>query len=126
MRQFFKFMFASMLGFILANVVLFFLFFLVALIASAAFKGLTDKAVKVKPNSVLVINLDHPVEERTSKNPFEHMEFGSFEPDIRLGLNDLVKNIEKAKTDDDIKGIYLKLGINPNDPDSDGDELEDW
>ena len=68
-----------------------------------------DKTVVLKPNSVLQLTLNKPVPDRTSDNPFEHFDFGSMKSDKPLGLNDMLASIEAAKTDDDIKGIYLDV-----------------
>jgi protease-4 len=105
MKQFFKFMFASMLGFILAGVVLIFIF--VAIISSAI-SSAGDSEVVISGNSVLEIKLEGPVKERTSKSPFDDLNF-ELTSKRELGLNDILKNIEKAEKDDDIKGIYLNL-----------------
>jgi protease-4 len=109
MKQFFKFFFASMLGFIVGSFLLMFLVFAIigGIVAATSKKG----DIKVKPNTVLTLNLDYDIPEKTNTNPFEDFNFGSFEPTIKPGLNDIVKNIKKAKTDANIKGIYLQSGI---------------
>ncbi len=98
-------MFASMLGFVLAGIVL--LFITIAVITSAV-KSSSDKTIAVSDNSVLEINLDNPVKERTSKNPFEDLNL-DLTSKRDLGLNDILKNIEKAGADSHIKGIFLNL-----------------
>ena len=107
MKQFFKFMFASMLGvflaFFLGIVVLFGM--IAALVSSADSK----KEAKVEPNSVLHINFESQINDRSSNNPFENFDFGSLSGKKGIGLNDILENIEKAKTDDNIKGIYIDL-----------------
>lgn len=107
MKQFFKFMFASMLGvflaFFLGIVVLFGM--IAALVSSADSK----KEAKVEPNSVLHINFESQINDRSSNNPFENFDFGSMSGKQGIGLNDILENIEKAKTDDNIKGIYIDL-----------------
>ncbi len=107
MKQFFKFMFASMLGvflaFFLGIVVLFGM--IAALVSSADSK----KEAKVEPNSILHINFETQINDRSSNNPFENLDFGSLSGKKGVGLNDILDNIEKAKTDDNIKGIYIDL-----------------
>jgi len=100
-------MFASMVGFILSSIIIFFLFFIL-LISMASFSTKKEE-VKIKPNSVLKVKLDYEIKERTSENPFENFSFSSFKSNKNLGLNDIIKNINKAKTDENIKGIYLEL-----------------
>src|SRR5258706_5668805 len=104
MKQFFKFMFASMLGFILAGIVLLLIFFgVIAVMVSSV----GEKEVTVKSNSILEIKFEQPIKERTSKNPFD-FDF-DFSPKQELGLNDILKNIAKAKDDSRIKVIFLNL-----------------
>jgi len=107
MKQFFKFMFASMAGFVLAMIV----FFIISLIIiSAAVSTMsTDTKVVIKKNSVLELNLDKAIEERTSNNPLDDFNFGDFSSNKNLGLNDILKNIKKAAKDENISGILLNL-----------------
>lgn len=112
MKQFFKFMFASMLGFMLF---FFLLFLLLAGIVGGIVASTDSKLVDVKEHTILTINLNYPIPERTSNNPFEQFDFLNFELKKFLGLNDIISNIQKAKNDSKIDGIYLELGICPND-----------
>jgi protease-4 len=118
MKQFFKFMAASMVGtfitIMLASVISMAIFFgmLTSAITSAS-EGSAKKPVKIKENTVLHVKLDKPITDRTSDNPFENFDFGSMESQVGLGLDKILKSIEKAKADDRIKGIYLDLSIVP-------------
>jgi protease IV len=106
MKEFFKFMFASMLGFFLVSVIFFFILF--GMIASlAAFSK--RNTVDVKPNSVLHITLSSPIVDRGGGSPFDSFDPFSMWPGASMGLNDIVANLEKAKKDDNIKGILLDL-----------------
>lgn len=98
-------MFASMLGFILAGVIL--IFIVIAMI-TATISSKSERTIVVSDNSVLEITFENPVKERTSQNPFEDLNF-NLSQKHDLGLNDILKNIEKAKTDDHVKGIFLNL-----------------
>lgn len=106
MKQFFKFLFASFLGTLLTLGVL---FFVVVGMISAITTMADNEQVNIKPNSVLVIKLNYPILERTSKNPFETMDFMNFETTKTIGMNDILANIKKAGSDPNIKGIYLNL-----------------
>ena len=110
MRQFFKFMFASMLGFLLTIFIV-----VVVLIAtvSALVKSSSDEVVEISSNSILKLDLNDEILDRASKNPFENFNFSSFKKSQQLGLNDILKDIKKAKDDDNIKGIYLDLSTIP-------------
>jgi protease-4 len=104
MRQFFKFMFASMFGTVLALI----LFFFISLgIIGAMISSVGKKDVTVSGNSVLELTFDTPVKERSSKNPLSELNLNTFE--TGMGLNDILKDIEKAKDDSRIKGIFLNL-----------------
>lgn len=100
MNQFVKNVFASCLGVAIAMVGIFFLgIFLIAGLA-----GSGDAPTVVSDSSVLHLTFDQPVPEQT--NNLEMNPFDFDQPEI-LGLNDIVKTIEHAATDDKIKGIYL-------------------
>lgn len=108
MKQFFKFTLASIVG-SLVTIGLFFLIFFVVI--SVLISGLGSKETKIKDNSILKISLATDIPDRASDNPFQNVDLFSFESKKTLGLNDILKNIEKAKNDDNIKGIYLDLTI---------------
>ena len=107
MKSFFKIFFASMFGFV-AGIFLLFILFIV--IVSVAVSGLSEDKVVVTDGSVLHFELNMPVAERTSKNPFENFDFGTLEPNNQPGLNDILKAIRNAAADTRIKGIYIDLG----------------
>jgi len=104
MKEFFKYVFASMVGFIFVAIIVFFIgaAIIFGLIASS-----TDKSVSVDANSVLHIQLDKEIPERTPNNPLADVPFLNLGDDKIVGLNDILADIKKAKTDDNIKGIYL-------------------
>ncbi len=106
MKQFFKMFFASMLGFIIGIVLLVFIFFV---IVSAVVSSVSNKKVTVEKNSLLQLTLDQPIEERSSGNPFDHFDLNDFSSHKQPGLNDIIKDIDKAASDDDIKGIFVDV-----------------
>ncbi|MBA3285149.1 MAG: signal peptide peptidase SppA, partial [Nitrosopumilus sp.] len=106
MKQFFKFVFASMLGFILATL---FVFIISFVFFAAVISGLESKTPEIKANSVLHMTFTEPVIERSSNNPFKNLEFFPFASKSKLGLNDILNNLDKAAKDDNIKGIFLDL-----------------
>jgi protease-4 len=105
MKQFFKFVLASVVGVIISSIILFFLFFILlsGLIVAAG----SDKAVDVDANSVLHIKLTYPITERTANNPLANLSFLGLDGEKAIGLNDILASIKKAKTDGNIKGIFL-------------------
>ncbi len=102
MNQFFKFLFASCLGTFLALILLF--FFGIWTIAGMAEKAMEKEAVSVGANSVLELQFEMPLPEKTNNLPLDP--FALNEKNV-LGLTDMVKAIRKAKEDPDIKGIYI-------------------
>lgn len=103
MKQFFKMTLATVCGIVIFMVVMGF-FLVISLLGMVA----SDSAsTKVKENSVFVINLNVPIDERSSEDsPIDAlMGMGS---GSTVGLDDLIACIKKAKGNDDIKGIYLE------------------
>ena len=106
MKQFFKFMFASFLGTLLTLLLV--VFITIGTISALVSMG-EKKQVKLKENTVLLAKFDQPILDRSPLNPFENFDFANFKPKEMLGLNDVLKNIEKASKDPNIKGIYMDL-----------------
>lgn len=109
MKSFFKFTLASILGFILGGVILLFIGMMIigGIVASA------DKPVTIKEKSILHIKLNSMLVDRGSDNPMADFNFFTMKPKTNIGLNTVLENIEKAKTDDKIKGIYLNVSDIP-------------
>jgi protease-4 len=102
MRSFFKNVLANIVAIIILCAV-FFIFFIMMLVFSSM--G-SDKSVVVKKNSVLTINLktniiDSPTEEQMDL-------FGLGSQNKSILLYDVLEAINKAKTDDNIKGISIE------------------
>lgn len=109
MKQFFKFMFASMLGFVISGVILIFIFVAVIVGAlSSAFESSSGKTASIDDKAVLHISLNEPLVDRGSEHDF-NFSFPGFENMGRIGLDKTLKNLEKAASDDKVKGIYLDL-----------------
>jgi protease IV len=106
MREFFKMMLASMVGFVIAM----FIFSMIMIIMLAAAISLAPgDEVQVPDKALLHVKLDMPIQERVTNSPFDALAFmGETRP---LGLNQIVRNIERAAKDDRIKGIYLEMGM---------------
>lgn len=72
-----------------------------------------EKEVVVKENSILEIKLSEPIVDRSSDYDFNLNAI--INESNTIGLNDILKSIEKAKNDDRIRGIYLNVQtINSN------------
>ena len=108
MKQFFGAFFGSILGLLITGII-------VILIVVASVMGVLkdtmdgDKSYTSKENTVLKLNLNGEIKERSVKNPFENLDLGPLMPKASIGLNDILANLKKAKADKDIKGIYLEI-----------------
>ena len=107
MKEFFKFVFASMIGVLLSVFVMFVLgiLLIIGIVSTAS----NESKVTIDDNTVLHLSLNYPISERTSKNPFQNLNFGGFETENNLGLKDILAHIKEAKTDSRIKGIYVDV-----------------
>ena len=87
----------------------FFLFTVLAIVGLVLIisTSTSDKVEHIKTQSVLKLKLDKEIVERESEEFFSG---GSFSPSgSTIGLMDLIEAISLAKTDDNIKGIYLDV-----------------
>lgn len=110
MKDFFKFMFASMLGFLLTSIILFFLFmaFIMAMVSFTQ-----PEEVTVNDPSILHLKLDYEISDRETSIPLQlSMSLSALK--TRPGLKELLQIIHKAKADDRIKGIYLDVNDMPS------------
>ena len=107
MKQFFKYVLATIVGFIAISIIGFFFFFMII----AALVSSTEKQVAVQDNSMLVLNLDRQILDRAPNNPFDDLDIPGFNQAKTIGLDDITKSLKKAVSDDRIKGIYLKLSM---------------
>jgi protease-4 len=103
MRQFLKFTLASIVGVMIAGLLLLF----VSIGIISALVSSSEQPAQIQGNSVLLLKFDHMIVDRARINPFEDLDFGVFQGNKTVGLNDMLDCIRKAKTDDNITGIYL-------------------
>ncbi len=110
MKQFFKFMFASFAGTLL-TIVIVMLFFVIMIAGMVAMTE--NKEVSIKPNTILHLNWKTEIKDRGTDNPFEGFDFATMESKKPAGLNEILKNIEKAKKDSNIDGIFIDMETIP-------------
>ena len=92
---------ASFLALVIFSVIVFLLFLgMIAVLTQ-------EEPVQVADNSVLHLELDKPISEVEFENPLEELPVFSGAP-ATIGLVQIKEAIRKAKTDDNIKGIYLE------------------
>lgn len=109
MKQFFKFFFASLLAMVVAGVLFFVAFFAVlGYISTSVSKSISnDVPVITRDNSILYFDLRDAYPELSQNNM---LALFTGDPSRVPGLNDVLQSIRNAKTDNKIKGIYLKAG----------------
>lgn len=105
MKDFFKYVFATIVGIFLISAIGFFMLFAIigAIVASA------EKKVAVANNSLLVIDLDRQVVDRSVNDLFSNIDIIGLASTKTIGLDDIKKSLNKAVNDSRIKGIYLKV-----------------
>jgi len=113
MKQFLKYFLASFLALIVAGGLFFIVFFAVVASISRSVSGAAAKEEQslVKDNSILYIDLTEEFHELGESNSLALFTGGTVQTS---GLHDLLRCIEYAKTDNKIRGIYLKTGGSPN------------
>ena len=112
--KFSKVVLAAFLGTLIALVINFFIKVgVVSSMISNLSKSKSETSTTVKPNSVLYMKLDYAIPDRTTDNPLGALNFQSMESKDASGMNDILRNIEHAKTDPNIKGIYMELSSIP-------------
>ncbi|NLR58746.1 signal peptide peptidase SppA [Chitinophaga polysaccharea] len=104
--RFFKVFLASLLAFIVFTIICFLV--LTVMIGRA----LTSEKVNISPNGVLVLETGQAYKEQKLVNPIGALLRD--EPGEVPGLYQTIRLIGNAATDDNIKGIYLKVNGNPN------------
>lgn len=107
MKEFFKYVFATVVGIIISTFLIFIVFALliVGIVASID----DEKPVDVSSNSVLYINLDQTIKERTPNKTFDNLPVFGSGGGKSIGFNDIIRALKRAKTDDNIDCIYLNV-----------------
>ena len=111
--KFSKVVLAAFLGTLIALLINFFVKVGVITSMISSFSSDSETSTIVKPNSVLYMKLNYEIPDRTVDNPFGSIDFSSMEALESTGLNEILCNIEHAKTDPNIKGIYMELSSIP-------------
>lgn len=104
MKDFFKYMAATVVGIIVFSILtgVLGLMCIVGMIASES------SSKDVSDNTVLVLNLTGTLEERSEESFMDQMGGSSMGT---IGLDDAINSIKKAKANDKIKGVYIEAGM---------------
>ena len=107
MKDFFKYVLATIVGIFAVSMISMVMFFFMARIMVA----LSEKQGFVRDNSMLIINLERSIVDRAPNDPFQNLGIPGFEKMKTIGLDEIHSALEKAVTDDRIKGVFLKLSV---------------
>ncbi len=103
MKDFLKYVLATLVGLMAFSFVVF-LFGLIGLMGIAASQETTTS---IPDQSVMVINLSGTLNERAQTSPLQQLQGGVTSS---MGLDNMLTAIRKAKTADEVKGIYIEAG----------------
>lgn len=104
MKEFFKYVLATVTGIILVAIIM-------GILAAISLVGLAASSASttnVEDNSVFVLSLSGTLNERTAEDPLASL---TGEVSENMGLDKLLKAIKKAKDKEEIKGIYIEAGL---------------
>ena len=103
MRNFLSSLLATVVGILLISTIMILIF--VGIIASSTSKD----APEVKENSLLLAKFNAPIVDRADDNPFTKLMSGNPYGNDPMGLDQILKDLDKAEKDENIKGILLNL-----------------
>lgn len=104
MKEFLKYTSATIVGILIVTVAM----GVISVISLVGMVASEQAATKVKDNSVFVLSLSGNIAERTKDDVIGQI-LGN--ADLTIGLQDIMTSIQKAKNDDNIKGIYIESGM---------------
>ena len=104
MKQFFKYVCATVVGVLIVGAII----TLLSIMSLIGMASMGSSLTNVKDNSVLVVQLQGTINERSEENPFSDL-FGNTAL-TNQGLDDILTAIDHAKTEPKVKGIYLEAG----------------
>ncbi len=104
MKEFFKYVLATVTGIILVAIIM-------GILAAISLVGLAASSASttnVEDNSVFVLSLSGTLNERTAEDPLASL---TGQVSENMGLDKLLEAINKAKDKEEIKGIYIEAGL---------------
>ena len=104
MKEFFKYVLATVTGIILVAIIM----GILAVISLVGLAASSASTTNVEDNSVFVLSLSGTLNERTAEDPLASL---TGQVSENMGLDKLLKAIKKAKDKEEIKGIYIEAGL---------------
>ena len=107
MKDFLKFTLATVTGIILSSIVL----FIIGMVTLFGIVSTADTETIVKKNSVMMLDLNGVLVERTQESPLGILSQLFSDDSNTYGLDDILSSIKKEKENENIKGIYLQASM---------------
>ncbi len=105
MKQFFKIVLGSMVGFFIAAGL--FTVLMIVIIIGMVASGKKSSKTEAEAHSVLVLSLSKPIGERMNYSDINISSLSHLNTAKNLGLKEIIANIRKAKNDEFITGIFI-------------------
>ena len=110
MKEFFKYVLATIVGIILTSII----FTIITIVSVAGMVANEGTSGSVPKNSVLRIKLQGEIVDRAGEgSPMDFLNYGE---DFTIGLDQALDALKKAAKNDRVKGIYLEAGSLGADP----------
>jgi protease-4 len=107
MKDFLKYTLATITGIIIVSI----LFFVILLASLSTMMIAGDKPVTIPQNSILVLKAGVTIPDKGSNNPYAGFDLINMTITPAPGLNEILRNIQKASADDKIKGMLIENGL---------------
>lgn len=107
MKEFLKYTLATITGIFVASILL----FIIMLSAISVMIATGNKQASISANSVLVLKAGVSIPDRGDSGPFAGFDIINMTLTPTAGLNEILRNIKKAASDEKIKGILIENGI---------------
>lgn len=107
MKNFLIYTLATITGIIIASII----FFIVMIASLSVMVAAGEKPVSISENSILVLKASASFPDRGDPNPFAGFDPINMTFSPAPGLNEILRNLEKASTDTKIKGVLIENGL---------------
>ena len=104
MKNFFKYVLATITGIVLLSLIM----GIIAVVAMVGLAASSAGSTPVEENSVFTLTLSGQLDERAETSPIAKL---TGQVSANLGLDDILSAIQKAKENEYIKGIYIEAGL---------------
>lgn len=108
MKNFLSSLLATLVGILIMTLV--FVLILIGIVAASTSKEVPE----VKENSILLAKFNAPIADRSDDNPFSRFLSGNPMAEPAMGLDQILKDLKRAKADENIRGIFLNLRAVPS------------